>query len=375
MSQQKKLSLITLQYINNYGSVLQCYASQAYLEDKGFSVETVNYTRENCQPENLKKAMAAYYLQKFKLPPVSQFLVLRWHRLHQRRHQVFQQFRDQRLHLSREYLSPAELTEHPPQAELYCVGSDQVWNYLYNDGVLPEYFLQYAPKGSKKFSLASSVALENLDQPELGAKMAEYLSDFSLVTVREKSGKELLSSLGVQNCHQILDPTLLLPGQRWCADFDLQPVRREDYVLVYQLNPCKEMGKFARQVAKKYGCKLIIISNNIRMSVPGAEILDNPPVEEFLALLRHAKCVITDSFHGTAFCLNFHREFFSWMPGKYSTRLMSVLQLVELSHRAFTKIDSRWENLPPIDFQKVDGILEQERQKAQALIQEVLHEK
>ncbi len=374
---QKKISLITLQYINNYGSVLQCYASEAYLEDKGFSVETVNYTRENCRPENLRKTMQAYYLQKFKLPPVSRWLVHRWHRLHQKRHQVFQQFRDQRLHLSPEYTSLEQLMNRPPQADVYCVGSDQVWNYLYNDGVLPEYFLQYAPRGAKKFSLASSLAVEKLEQKALGSAMAEYLSDFSLVTVREKSGKEILDALGVRNCHQILDPTLLLTGSRWSTDFDLKPVRSDEYVLVYQLNPCKEMGKFARQVAKKYGCKLIIISNNIRMTVPGAQLLDNPPVEEFLALLRHAKYVVTDSFHGTAFCLNFHRAFISWMPGKYSTRLMSILQLLQLQERAFTGIDPRWETLPPIDYQKVDRILDQERQKADRLIQEVLtdHEK
>ena len=372
MPEQNKLSLITLQYINNYGSVLQCYASQAYLEDKGFSVETVNYTRQNCQPENLRKTMQAYYLQTFKLPPISWVLVRRWHRLHQKRHRVFQQFRDRRLHLSREYASFEELLEQPPQAQRYCVGSDQVWNYLYNDGVLPEYFLQYAPKGSVKFSLASSLAVEKLEDEKLGAAMAEYLQDFSLVTVREKSGKEILDSLGVTNCHQILDPTLLLTGQKWVADFDLKPLRPYDYVLVYQLNPGKEMSNFARQIAKKYGCKLIIISNNIRLTVPGAEVLDNPPVEEFLALLCHARCVVTDSFHGTAFSLNFHREFFSWMPGKYSTRLMSILELLHLEDRAFTRLDSRWEALGPIDYHQVDAILARERQKADRLIQEVL---
>ena len=374
---QQKISLITLQYINNYGSVLQCYASEAYLEDKGFSVETVDYTRENCQPENLRKTMQAYYLQKFKLPPVSQVLVHRWHRLHQKRHQVFQQFRDQRLHLSQTYASAQELMEQPPQADLYCVGSDQVWNYLYNDGVLPEYFLQYAPKGSTKFSLASSLAVEQLEDESLGTAMAEYLSEFSLVTVREKSGKEILDSLGVQNCHQILDPTLLLTGSKWISDFDLTPVRPYEYVLVYQLNPGDQMSKFARQIAKKYGCKLIVISNNIRLTVPGAQVLDNPPVEEFLALLRHAKCVVTDSFHGTAFSLNFHREFFSWMPGKYSTRLMSILELLHLEDRAFTKIDPRWETLSAINYEQVDHILTLERQKADRLIEEVLsnHEK
>ena len=377
MTAERKISLITLQYINNYGSVLQTYASHAYLESKGYAVETVNYTRENCGPENLRKTMKAYYRQTFKLPFLAELLVRRWHRLHVKREKVFDGFRDQRILLSREYTSAQQLMQEPPEAHIYCVGSDQVWNYLYNDGVLPEYYLQYAPKGATKFSLASSLGIEQLEDEGIGRQMKEYLKDFSLITVRESTGKQLLDSLGVENCHQILDPTLLIPGARWISGFGLKKPRDYDYVLVYQLNPCKEMRQFARQIARKHGCKLIIISNNIRMSVPGAEVIDNPKVELFLELVLHARCVVTDSFHGTAFSLNFHRDIFAWMPGKYSTRLMSVLKLVGLEERAFTRADARWETLPPIDYRKVEGIFAEERAKADRLVEEVLssHEK
>ena len=377
MPESKKISLITLQYINNYGSVLQTYASQAYLEGKGFCVETVNYTRENCQPENLWHIMEAYYRQRYKLPLLSHVLVRRWHRLHTRRSQVFDSFRDRRLRLSKPYSSIRQLMEQPPQAELYCVGSDQVWNYLYNDGVLPEYFLQYAPKGATKFSLASSLGLTRVEDPQAARLIKDYLEDFSLITVRESSGKALLEDIGVENCHQILDPTLMIPREQWISAFELKPCRSCDYVLVYQLNPGKEIRAFARQIAKKHGCKLIVISNNIRMSVPGAEVIDNPTVEQFLELVLHAKFVVTDSFHGTAFCLNFGRNFFSWLPHKYSTRLMSVLELVGLQDRAFTRCEDRWEALSPIDHHKVDDILTRERKRADRLIEEMLtsHEK
>ena len=45
----KKIGLITL-YQNNYGSVLQCYATKKYLEEKGYIVEVLylsnNYTEK-----------------------------------------------------------------------------------------------------------------------------------------------------------------------------------------------------------------------------------------------------------------------------------------------------------------------------------------
>lgn len=372
---EKKVSLITLQYINNYGSVLQTYASQMYLEGKGCSVEIVNYTRENCRVDNLKRSMKAYYKQKgllFKLPFVSDLLVARWKKLHIKRNEVFEKFRGNRIHLSKEYLSVDDLMKEPPNARYYCVGSDQVWNYLYNDGVLPEYFLRYAPMGAVKFSLSSSLGIDKLENAECGTLIRKYLDDFLLVTVRENTGKRILCELGVCNCHQILDPTLLIPKDLWVSTLGLKSIRDYEYVLVYQLNPCKEMDMFAEQIAQKKGCKLIVISNNIRLSIPGAEIIDNPTVEQFLELILYAKCIVTDSFHGTAFSLNFNREFFSWLPNKYSTRLMSILEMLDLKDRAFSQNESRWETVAPINYQSVNDILSQERKKADQLIEGVL---
>lgn len=372
---EKRVSLITLQYINNYGSILQTYASQLYLEKKGCLVEIVNYTRENCRFENLRRSMKAYYKQKglfFRLPFVSDLLVARWKKLYIKRNEVFERFRNEKINLSEEYHSVDDLIKKPPNANYYCVGSDQVWNYLYNDGVLPEYFLRYAPKGKAKFSLSSSLGIDKLEEAESGILIKEYLGDFSIVTVRENTGKKILDELGVSNCHQILDPTLLISKDLWISSLGLKAVRDCEYVLVYQLNPCKEMDALAEQIARAKRCKLIIISNNIRMTIPGAHIINNPTVQQFLELIMCAKFVVTDSFHGTAFSLNFNREFLSWLPNKYSARLMSVLELLDLKDRAFTQNESRWMTLAPIDYLNVNNILTSERKKADQLIEGVL---
>lgn len=371
----RKVSLITLQYINNYGSVLQTYASQLYLESKGCEVEVVNYTRENCRFDNLKKSMKNHYRSKgafFRLPFVSDLLAMRWKHLHLKRNKEFERFRDGHICLSNEYLSVQELFAAPPAADVYCVGSDQVWNYLYNDGVLPEYFLRYAPNGKRKFALSSSIGLDEVTDASCGELIKEYLEDFCLVTVRENRAKTILDNLGVENCHQILDPTLLISKEMWISKLGLKRIRDYKYVLVYQLNPCKEMDIFAEDIAKEKGCKLIVISNNIRLSIPGAEIIDNPAVEQFLSLILFAECVVTDSFHGTAFSINFNKEFFSWLPGAYSTRLTSVLEFIGHKERSFTENDERWKNIRPIDYSCVNCILEKHREQADVLIEEVL---
>ena len=334
--------------------------------------QNIAYNSQTSTGRNVNGVYPFFFYSFFKLPFVSDLLVARWKKLHTERNEVFERFRNDKIHLSEEYSSIDDLMKEPPSANYYCVGSDQVWNYLYNDGVLPEYFLRYAPNGAKKFSLASSVGIEKMEDAETGALIKEYLDDFSLITVRENTAKKLLDDLGVNNCYQILDPTLLIPKEKWISILGLKRNLDYEYVLVYQLNPCKEMDKFAEQIAQKQGCKLIIISNNIRLSVPGAEIINNPTIEQFLELILYAKCVVTDSFHGTAFSLNFNRELFSWLPKEYSTRLMSVLKMMGLQERAFVKNESRWETLAPINYQNVNNVLSRERAKADKLIEGVL---
>ncbi len=371
----KKISLITLQYVNNYGSVLQTYASQEYLKAKGYSVEIVNYTRENCRFNNLKKSMKQYYRQKgglFALPIVSQLLTMRWKRLHKKRNEIFEQFRSKNINLSQEYESSVELMENPPIADYYCVGSDQVWNYFYNDGVLPEYFLQYALKDKKKFALASSIGVEQIEDIQKGELIKKYLSDFSLITVREKSAKTVLEQLGCERVYQILDPTLLLNRNDWVTKCNLNENRKDSYVLLYQLNPCKEMIQLAREVAEKKGCRLIVIANNLRMSIPKAKIIDNPSIEQFLSLILNAKYVVTDSFHGTAFSINFNKQLFVWLPSKYSTRLTSMLELVGLSDRILKDCDDRWKAMKEIDYTEINNTLQKYRDQAEQLIMGVL---
>ena len=88
-------------------------------------------------------------------------------------------------------------------------------------------------------------------------------------------------------------------------------------------------------------------------------------MNQFLSLINYANYVITDSFHCTAFSLNFNKEFFIFYPGKYNSRLQSVLELTGTEHRVMND-KKKYE---PIDFTKVNKVLERERAKATSFIQ------
>ncbi|MFR1286996.1 MAG: polysaccharide pyruvyl transferase family protein [Subdoligranulum sp.] len=89
-----------------------------------------------------------------------------------------------------------------------------------------------------------------------------------------------------------------------------------------------------RNFQKKTGCKIVKNELLCYSFCIKRKMVFMPTVEQFLSLIYYADYVITDSFHCTAFSLNFNKEFFTFYPGKYSARLHSILTLTGTENRA-----------------------------------------
>ena len=105
---------------------------------------------------------------------------------YRRERRVFDRFVQERIRLSRDYETAADLMNDPPQADIYCTGSDQTWNSIYNGGILPEYFVAYAPEGKKRVALAASFGRDDIDAAELEATKP-FIQKYSAISVRESS--------------------------------------------------------------------------------------------------------------------------------------------------------------------------------------------
>jgi hypothetical protein len=260
------------------------------------------------------------------------------------------------------------LLENCPKADLYVVGSDQVWNHVYNGGFLPEYFLTFAPENSTKIALSSSIGIDTLSESEL-KQFKDYLQDFSFVSVREKSAEEQLSKAGVLQPFFTLDPTLLLSAEEWKKTLEIEE-SVEKYVFVYQLNQSEEMISYACKLAVENECKLYVVSGHKFKKRTGVKKIVQPTVKQFVELIANARYVVTDSFHGTAFCVNFSKDFFVFYPPRFSTRLESILSLTKTTHR---HVESQnWRDVEPIDYEKVGNIISEEREKFFKAIKEAL---
>lgn len=360
-----KVSIITLHKVRNYGSVLQALATQNMLGEYFDYVEIINYVRENVYGTNAIKSMAAQFkgIKKIVTYGIMVPTYLRWNK-------VFDGFIDKYLHVTNSmFISEKDFQINPPIADCFCVGSDQVWNSGWNHGIIPYLYLNFVPDNKLKFSFSSSFGKEQLDESEK-EQTREYISRFKYLSVREKSAVDILNELGIQGPVQLVDPTLLMTRDYWLS-LASERLIKNDYILIYQLNRNPEFDNYADNYAKYKKMKLVRICIRYDQFVKSGESILLPTVEEFLSLFNYASYIITDSFHATAFCINFNKQFIDIFPNEYSTRLKSVLQWAGLEDRQLKSFDDFEIADKQIKFDAINEKLNTERIKAHDFLKSV----
>ena len=363
-----KASVITLHNVNNYGSALQTYATQKVLENLGCQVEFVDYWRKNQtnrqKAEQLLESMTLKRFQKLwgTTAQTREMTVslLEW--MLKFRKMPTRKFLEETVTISKKaYYSFEELKRDPPQADIYITGSDQVWNSIWNQGLELPLFLEYAPEGKKRIAFAASIGRTNFDTAEIPATK-ELLAKYSAISVREQSAVDLLAQIGIP-AEPILDPTLMLDADQWKQIATFHKKRQRPYLLIYQLNPNPDMDKYAEQLAKRKGYEIIRIgySHSARKKV--GHCVMRPSVSDFLGYFVNAQCILTDSFHATAFSLNLGKRFIVILPSRFATRIESILQLTGTQSRQLVSYDDFDIAEKDYDIQHVQNVLKRERER------------
>lgn len=364
-----KIAIITLHAINNYGSVLQTLATEYLFEKLGCEVETIDYIRETAQCNTIWKIL--YYGGPGLELKIKQIILHFMHMNRKKGINRFDVFRNKYLHLTKtKYRSDRDLMERCPVADIYCTGSDQTWNIEIQHGVPRAFFLAFTPDNKKRIAFSSSFGISRLHN-RYKAEVKELLSKYSAISVREKSGIDILNDLGFNDAVKVLDPTLVVGVKLWDS-LAAPRMIAQDYILVYQLNRSRTFVKYVNEFANKKGLHVAYVRSRKERINNSTHFCDVTP-EEFLSLFKYSSYVITDSFHATVFSLMFHCNFMVIYPPKYPTRLESVLQLTGLKSRhvrnfsCFDYADNH------IDYDRVDSIIEIERQKSMDFLNKALN--
>lgn len=354
----KKVAILTFHWATNHGAILQSYASQKYLESKGFDVKIIDYytKSEECNFKNfIRPTRPSNYKARAKRYAKEKNL---------------KSFRKKYLKLTKRYFTNEQLIKDPPEADFLICGSDQIWNCYYilhgENKVTPVYFLNFGNPGVKKLSLSASFGCEEYPQNiEIIAK--PFLQQFDAISVREASGKKIIEKMGIKSPYLTADPSSLLS--------------KEDYLELCKDVP-EEKGKTSLCVLRGQPEKAkSIINSYVSLFDNDINDINRVSLEQWLSSIRDSKFVITNSFHCIMMCLKLHTPFvaikeYGRMQGM-NDRLFTLLDFFGLQDRISVDdsalVEKHFSSLPDINWEEIDIKMDEYSQSLRNFLEEELN--
>jgi len=362
---KRRVGIITYHRAINYGAILQAYALQKKIKDLGFKCVILDYRNKRLENRHKKKGISDCK----NIKDFIRFILLSKNDNVKRN--KFREFLDTYFQLSDPLYNLNDLKKCENEYDKFITGSDQVWNYRIND-MDPAYFLAFTKDRSKKVSYAASFGLNNIPS-KYKSKYHELLSNINTILIREKQGANIIKELLSKEPKVVLDPTLLVTKEEWYRLAKRSYFGGKKYILIYAFGSSRNIINLANNISKKTGYKIIQISNTWRIDTRIKYVKSAGPVE-FLGLFKNAQYIITNSFHGTAFSINFNKQFFTEMLPEstgVNSRLEDILELFGLKDRIITSNDTNMINRT-IDYNKVNKILDTERQKSLEMLRKLI---
>ena len=379
-----KIGIITYVKCDNYGAELQAYALQWKLNKLGYDAEVINLEKKEIDLKKSPGVIIRAIMMRFKHQgPKALLSIYRKTKdtlikirvqvdakeKISKKHLLFEKFFDEHIRHSEKYYTLDEIsTTDDLKYDIYVAGSDQIWNYLHTDR-LDVYFLMFANKfGAKKVSYAASISINDIPK-RLRKQYGEYLENINCLSVRETYGAELIKKYWKKNAEVVLDPTLLITKEEWVRDIANPPCLDVNYLLIYTLSGSSRIRILAQAIAKRLGLKVVNIKSNY-VEEPNDETIHFYEIgpEEWVGLWSKAKYVVTDSFHGTVFSINFNIPFTTLVNpvSTMNSRVLSILKITQLESRiAYDEFNEI--SIPKeldIDYTPVNHILEEWRRKS-----------
>lgn len=233
------------------------------------------------------------------------------------------------------------------------------------------YFLSFVPNRCKKVAFAASFGKAKFDE-NIIQEYKKYLVQYDNIAVRENTAVKILREINI-DAKQVLDPTLLIDSTEWVKYIKKDKKETEEYILIYQIHNDPKLNQYAKKFASKTKLKLIRVSPILHQIKRGGKFVYLPDISEFLSLIKNAKYLITDSFHGTAFAINFNTQFIEILPNTgTSSRNQSILKLTELEDRVLTDLEDFSYIDSQIDFSKVNKIIQKNREESIEYLKEFI---
>lgn len=331
-----KAGIVTFHNSSNYGAVLQTFSLQKAIEGLGIETHIINYSNpfisKGLRPIRYGRSLLYIFFAIFDIIHFT---------TNKAKIKKFKEFFFEKYNLT-QLQNYKDLKSAKLAYEIGISGGDQIWNPLLNKGLDEIYFLNFGTF-QRKLSYSSSFGAYQFGDEKINSNIKRLLTDYNKISVRENSEK--LEKIIGRKIYEVCDPTLLLDKNKWRDCFQLVQ-GEESYLLVYALSDFERVLNIGRRIAKAKHFTIVCIGKQLKNHLDVKYVLDVGP-EDFVNLFYNASYIVTNSFHGTAFSVNFQKQFVSVRHKKSPERAEAFLHRVGLSKRLID-LDSFTDAIPDI---------------------------
>lgn len=373
----KKVGILSMQRIANYGSFLQAYALKQLIEELGYNVEFVDYhvgapvITESADSKNkivrkIKKGMETF---KYQAPLSHKLSFIRYKQSFAQKYMP--------------YLEIADEMNYNPKLDCLVIGSDEVFNCIQKNSNVG-YSLELFGKNNNANRLITYAAsfgnttLEKLQTYKKADEIGKLLNKFDAISVRDVNSGTIVEQLTDKEPVYNLDPVLTYDYMNSCDKIpNLKSAEKYLILYAYAGRISNAEADWIADYAKKKNLKVYTIGG---IQKCGDRFIDCSPFE-VLAYFKNAEEVITDTFHGSIFSIITHRPFTTLIRKSVGDsygneeKLSDLLNRLKLNDRMTTNIDDvEKKNAKSIEYEIVDEVLNTQRVLAKKYLKQNLEE-
>ena len=367
----------------NYGTSLVGYALVKKIQQLGYDIDVINYIKQYSIKEKIIIGLSQLRVHGWKL--LKKRLATKPQNINylkgiESRTKAVEKYKEKKLYpFFKDYTGYVALKQGSRNYEAVVVGSDQVWLPA---GLKTGFFnLLFVDEQIRKIAYASSFGVSEI--PSFQKKdTGKYLERFYRIGVREDSGKKIVESLSNKRAEVVADPTLLLNRQEWTDEIkDSKADTSEPYIFCYFLGTNTDGRNAANELKKVTGLKIITLRHMDEFIESDETFGDEAPYDvnpnDFVKYIKDAKYVLTDSFHCSAFSIQFHKQFMTFYrfaigkKGGRNSRIDSLFNVLQIPKDRIYKGDIKKIECD-MDWESIDNRLNVFRQESINYLQEAL---
>lgn len=360
-----KVGILTFHCAENFGAVLQAYALQTFLEQRGHEVQIIDYRpRYVCDKYNY---FDDYFKTSYKKSWILFGKLLIYNILtiedKRKRKKGFNNFVFNFLKLTKKaYMTYEELNKGINELEIDAIvcGSDQIWNPNVCEGLDPVYFADFTYFSGKAISYAASIG-QSVEKEYL-QEYKQYMEKLDCISVREEKCKESLQFIR-EDIQVVPDPVFLIEKSMW-ENLINEYQNQGKYILLYLLEESEQAYQLVEKMASEKNAKVIEIVINKKLSNRKRKFntyASCAPME-FVALIKNAEFVVTNSFHATAFSIIFNKEFCAVRHSVRTERIENLLQKFGMEERLKSPNDLEYDKVFNINSARIEEIILEEKE-------------